>query len=210
MAIPCRAGRHQPFDFLAGNGDVADQFPHDGADEVAKTWRYRNDGAGLADEDADFADKFAVRERFGTDGVDNGVLRTLALFDGELGEVVDEDGLDAVLPVAEHAEDRKAAEDPRDVVDEDVFFAEEDRRAEDGVGQTRFPEGAFEHSLALEVLQREIFGGIRDAHVNDAPHAGLFGGLEERQRILDGGGVFEVRVIKPDPVGVVEDIRARQ
>jgi hypothetical protein len=47
----------------------------------------------------------------------------------------------------------QSAEQPADVVDEDVLLAVDERRADDGLGETRGDELLLGHALALEVGQ---------------------------------------------------------
>ena len=69
------------------------------------------------------------------------------------GQIVYVDRLQVVLPIAEYAEDREVAQHPGDVVDQDVFLAEEHGRAQDGVGQPRSGQGVLQDGLASEVFQ---------------------------------------------------------
>ena len=63
------------------------------------------------------------------------------LADAELGQVVDVDGPDPVVAPAADGEDRQAAQQPGDVVDEHAVAAEEDGRAQDGVRTRRTRPG---------------------------------------------------------------------
>ena len=62
--------------------------------------------------------------------------------------------------------------------------------------------------LSPEILQRRLLGRVRDADMDDAPHARRAGRIEQGQRVFHGVGLPEPRVVEPDPVGVVEDGRA--
>ena len=197
---------HKGGDFVAGDDDIVDGQAGEATDQIGEGWGDGDDGAGSADEEGDFLDEGAVGEGFGADGVDGDVGGFLAEGDGEGGEVIDVDGLEAVEAVAEDAEEGEFAEDPGDVVDEDVMVAEEDGGAEDGVGEVSGFEGGLEVGLAAEVLEGGVFGGVGDADVDDAADACGLGGVEEGEGVLDGGGVGEGFVVEADPVGVVEGV----
>ena len=53
-------------------------------------------------------------------------------------------------------------------VDENIFRAEEYRRAQNRVRQARLDQRAFEFRFAAEIFERRILRRIRDADVNDA------------------------------------------
>jgi hypothetical protein len=78
-------------------------------------------------------DEGAVGKRLGAQGVEETVAGGLSFGDGEGGEIGDVDRLEAVGAASEEQEDREAAEQEGDVVDEDVAGAEEHRGSEDGV-----------------------------------------------------------------------------
>jgi len=128
--------------------------------------------------------------------------------DHEGCHVVDVERAEAVLAVAEEAEDGEVSEDPGDVVDEDVAAAEEDAGSDDGVGDAGLFEGEFE--FVLSVVVAEIVGGagVEDADVDDAFDAGGAGGVEEGFGVGDGVVEGEELVIEADPVGVVENVGA--
>ena len=127
---------------------------------------------------------------------------------GEVGEVFNVHGLQAVSAVAEHAEDWQPAQHPRDVVDEDVLVAEEYGRAENRVAKAAFNQCTFESRLAAEVFQRGIVRRIGNADVNDALHLGLFCRVKQLERIVDGIGLLEQLVSKSHPIGIVKNISA--
>ena len=63
----------------------------------------------------------------------------------------------------------------------------------------------FHFRFATEVFQMGIFRRIGDADVNDALHTGFFGRLKHRDNVIQSPGKSKLFVIKPDPVGIVED-----
>ncbi len=93
-------------------------------DAVTEGWRDGNDRTNPADGASNGLNERAVSEGFWPNGVDDGAVDPSALRYGKGGKVVYEDGLEPVLTAAEHTEDGKTAQKPRDVVDEDVLLAE--------------------------------------------------------------------------------------
>ena len=81
----------------------------------------------------------------------------LALLDRQGGQVIHVDRLDAVLPVAEHRKNGELAQQPGDVVDQDVFLAEQNGRTQDRVRDAEVLQVAFQLGLAAEILQRRVF-----------------------------------------------------
>ena len=131
-------------------------------------------------------------------------LDSAAHVDAQAGEVVDVDGTDAVVAAPADAEHREVPQQPRDVVDEHTVFTEEDRRAEDRVGDAGLGERALDEGLAAEVRIRRLDRRVGDAHVHDALHAGPARRVEQRPRVLDGLLVARRAVREPHPVGVVQ------
>jgi hypothetical protein len=70
-------------------------------------------------------------------------------------------------------------EQPGDVVEQDSLAAEEDARAQDGIGHPGLGEQALHERLAPEVGIGGVEGGIVDADVHDPLHAGTVGRREE-------------------------------
>ena len=139
---------HETFDLWFGHDDIANKSAHQGADRVGEDGRHRNDGARFSDSLSDGANEFPVGEALWSDRIDGYVFMHVALCHGKRGEVIDIDGLKAVVAPPEHAEDRQVSKEPRDVVDEDVLVAEENRRTENGIGQPGLFQGAFKDRLA--------------------------------------------------------------
>ncbi len=124
--------------------------------------------------------------------------------------VLDEDRLEAVVPRAEHREHGEAAKHPRDIVDEDVLGAEDDRRPQDGVGEAGLGDGLLDEGLAAEVGKAGLGGGLGDAKVDDALDARTARRLEKDFRVAQSVGNREPRMVETNPVGVVKRRRAAQ
>src|ERR1019366_7409472 len=91
------------------------------------------------------------------------------------------------------------------VVDQDVLLPEQDRRSEDGIGQTGLDQSLLQGRFATKVLQVRFHGGVGDADMDDPLDASLLGGVEESEGVSHGIGVLELTVVEAHPVGVVED-----
>src|ERR1700682_4560875 len=71
-----------------------------------------------------------------------------------LCEVRGEDRLDAVISAAGNREEWKPPEEPRDIVEQDVFDAEDQRRPDYRVRERRLFDRRLDHRLAAEIRQR--------------------------------------------------------
>ena len=126
------------------------------------------------------------REDLGSGGVPGDVVVARRRLEGQGGEVLHGDRLDPVPAVARDAEDRQPAQQPGDRVREDRLVTEQDRRPQDRVRHTRCRERRLD--LRLAPVVREMRGRIRvrDADVDDPPHARRTGRLEQDPRVADG------------------------
>ena len=127
-----------------------------------------------------FRGKALVERSLAETGVSYAVLRPAILFGGEAGEVVDVDPADAVGTTTAHGEDGDVAEEPSDVVDQDAVAAEEDGRADDGVGEIALGERPLHQGLAPEVGKGRVAAGVGDAHVHDPLDTRPLRGMEQR------------------------------
>ena len=125
-------------------------------------------------------------------------------------DVVNEYGLQPVVAAPGDREHGEAAQEPGDVVDEDVLAAEDDGGADDGVGQAGLAYVVLDEGLAAEVGQGRFGRWVGDADVDYATDAGGYRGIDEAEGVADGGVVVDVASGESDPVGVVEGVGAFQ
>jgi hypothetical protein len=156
----------------------------------------------------DGADHLPERHRLGAYRVDGGILDAAA--DGQPGQVIDVDGPDPVLAAAADREDRQVAQQPRDVVDEHVASAEQDRRAENRVRDAGAPQVLLDLGLAREVRERRAQVGVGDGDMHDPLDPGPPGRVEQDTAVGHRLGVGVAAAGKPDPVGVVQGVHAVQ
>ena len=124
----------ESLDLVFGENDVVEKGTEHSPGEVGqRLWRW-GDPAVSADTVAYEPDQFGVGEYFGADGVDLHVVVGIGGFDGELGQVLDEHGLDAVVAGAGQKNDGEFPDGPGDVVEQNVLVAIKHGGAEDGVG----------------------------------------------------------------------------
>ena len=107
---------HQALDLFARDEHIALQAADERADDVTEPRRHTDNRSARADDVANRADEFAVREGLGTDRVDDTILARFALCNRERGEVVHEDRLQAIRAIAKDAKDRQMPQRPGDVV----------------------------------------------------------------------------------------------
>src|ERR1035441_1104909 len=84
------------------------------------------DRSGFADDATYLFDQASESECLRAYGIHNPIGGLPAFGNGKGGEVLDVDRLDSVAPSAEHTEHRKPTQRPCNVVDQDVFAAEQD------------------------------------------------------------------------------------
>src|SRR5215471_8570840 len=82
------------------------------------------------------SDKLLEGVSFGPDGVEYRIPFLLNGISDKSRHVIDINGADPVATVARNRKRRKMADEPRDVVDENVFETEDDGGPENRVGQT--------------------------------------------------------------------------
>src|SRR5207237_8926775 len=124
-------------------------------------------------------------EGLGPDGVDDRAGRRRGRLQRDAGDVLDDDRLDGIAAVAPDPEDRQMAEQPGDVVDQDVALAADDSRPDDGRLDTRLEQRPFDPAFSPEIRQGRPLVGVDDADMDDPSYTGGPGGVEERPTGLD-------------------------
>ena len=124
---------HQAANLLARDHHVAHQPTQDHTGKIPEARRNTDYRPPLPEDPGQRPGQLAIGERFRPDRLDRAVLVALALLDRQPGQIIDVDRLQAILPVAEDREDRKPSQTPGDVVDQDIFRAEDHSRPEDRV-----------------------------------------------------------------------------
>lgn len=153
---------HESGDLFACDDDVADDGGEGVGDGEAEPGRDGDDGAADAEDACERADEVGVCEGLGADGVGGGGVVAVGVEQHEFGHVVDVEWAEAVVALAEDADDGEVADGPCDVVDEDVAASEEDAGADDGVGRAECAEGVFEFVLAAVVGEVVGLVGVED------------------------------------------------
>ena len=116
--------RHETFYLVHCDHHVALHLSDDMTHGEPDRRRHWNDRTGLAYDIAYSGNEIAESKGFGADGVHYLVEGSLPLFHSQRGKIPYVHRLQAVPAVAKYAEDGKGAQDPGDVVHEDVFFPE--------------------------------------------------------------------------------------
>ena len=101
---------------------------------VAEPRRDRDNGSLLADKPADGPDELSIGKGLRANSVNSQVCRVFATLHGQPGQVVNINRLEFVPTLAKDGKHGQVAQCPSDVVNQDVFFAEEDGGSQDGVG----------------------------------------------------------------------------
>jgi hypothetical protein len=159
---------------------------------------------------SDLCDEFLESEGLRTDGIDDGVFRSVRLLDSECSKIVDVDRLEPIRAITEDTECWETTQGPGDVIDQDVLLTEENCGSQDRIGEAGLDQRSLQVCLALEVGQFAVERGVGDADVDYSRHAGVFGGAEERESVVDGLGVREITVVETYPVGVDQHSRSCQ
>ena len=111
-------------------------------------------------------------KRFRSNSVERSVLCLLDSISDQPRHVLDVDWPDGVAAITGDAKDGKPTDEPGNVVDEYVFYAEDHGGAQDGVGQAGVGDGLFQLGLALVVAEWGFGRWVSDADVYDAPDPG--------------------------------------
>lgn len=111
--------------------------------------------------------------------------------------------------VARNCKNRQMPQQPGDVVDQDIPFAEEEGRPHDPVGEARRSHRLFQRGLA-PVVAGGGFGRVGNACLDDATYPRSPGRIDQPPGVLDGDLMGQVTVWRAHPVGVVERVAAGQ
>src|SRR4029077_1302714 len=165
--------RHQAVDFIARQSYVAERVPDETREEQRDARRNGNKQRGAAERVGKRAHKIPEGINLRSDRVDDPIVGIGRLVYRERDEVFDEYGLHAVIAAARDGEQWRAAQEPRDVVNQDVFDTENQRRPQNQIRQTRLRDLALDNSLAAKIRQWRILGRAGDADMDDPADAGL-------------------------------------
>jgi hypothetical protein len=201
---------HETLDFISRDENVSEELAEKPAGSIAEFRRNGNDRTPHANDASKLPDELAVAVGLRANGIDDPVRALDSLCDSEVGEIVNVDGLQAIVTCPEDSEDGEVAEHPGNVVDEDVLTSEENGRTEDRVRKPGFSEVALDQSLPAEVLKGRILRWIRDADVDYAGNSCATRRGEEGARVVHGLRVAEVSVIEAHPVGVVQNLHSTE
>ena len=97
--------------------------------------------------------KLTIGESLGSDGIDDPVGLILTLFDSQLSQIIHIDGLKAITSITKNTKNGQVAQRPGNVIDQDIFFAEENRRTQDGVRYPGLDQATFQAGFAAEIWQ---------------------------------------------------------
>src|SRR5262249_18772236 len=99
-------------------------------------------------------------------------MSTVDGLDREVAKGVERDRLRAIATVAKDRENWKPSQEIRDVVDQNVTGAKDDRRLEDRVLDARLADHALDPRLVAVVRQIRVLPRLAHADVDDLPDAG--------------------------------------
>ncbi len=125
--------RHQAVDLIVGQRHVAERVSDQAREHQCHARRDWNHERGAAERAGNRANQIPESEDLRPDGVDDAVFAAWRAADRERGEVVDKHGLNAIIAATRDRKDRKTADEPGDVVNQDVFGAEDKRRPQDRI-----------------------------------------------------------------------------
>ena len=142
-------------------------------------------------------------------GVEGEVLVPGSRLDAQSRDVLGGDGLSAAATARED-EDVQVPQQPRDVVQQYLASAEDERRTHDRIRKPGARERRLDLRLPAEVRVRRDRVSVRDAELNHASDTGVPCGLEERDAVRDGIPEACRPVGEADPVRVVERVHPPQ
>jgi len=181
---------------------VAEKPAHGFCDGVGERRGNVNEADAAAETSGDARDEVVEGVGFGADGVDGVIVGAFGGVSEKRGHVADENGLDAVASIAGNREHGKVADEPGDVVDENVFASEDDGGTENGEGKSGVADGFFEARLSAVIRERRVERSVGDADVDEAADSGGLGGVDERASVFDGALEGHLAVREAHPVGV--------
>ena len=98
-------------------------------------------------------DQFFEGKGLGTHGVERHVAVGGGGLNGQLGHIIDENGLHRIVPRTGDRKQREAFQEPGDVIYEDVLAAEDKGGPDDRPGETGVPEVVLHLAFAPEIGQ---------------------------------------------------------
>ncbi len=96
---------HEALDFVSRDENVAKQFAEKPTGCIAKPGRNRNDWAPDTNDARKFLDELPEGIGLGANGIDDAIRALGSLGDGEVGEIVNVDRLQAIFAPSEDSED---------------------------------------------------------------------------------------------------------
>src|SRR5262245_56596957 len=99
---------------------------------------------------------------------------------------------------------------PGDIVNQDVFPAEENGWTQNAIGNLQAVKSGFQFSFSPKVWQIRCDIRISDAHMNNPSNAGVSGRRKQNFRICDSLPVRKQPVIEPHPVCFDERVNSSQ
>ncbi len=103
--------------------------------------------------------------------VDDDIRTRLASRHRQFREVLDACRLQTIHAITEHTEDRKTAQDPDNVVDKNIFYAQDHSGSQNRTRDSGLDQGVFELASASKMLERRALIRVRDADVYNALNA---------------------------------------
>ena len=150
------------------------------------------------------SNQFVEGENLRPDGVEYRGLIVARCVRGDLTKVTRENRLNAIISTPWNREEWKSPQQPRDVVEQDIFDAEDQRRPNDRIGKRRLPDSRFENRLAAEVRERRRLGRVGHADMHELADASRRGRVEHHASVRNGSIEGLAGIRKPDPIGIEE------
>ena len=128
FGVRCEKVLHEAVHFVSRDENVPEELAKEPPRGVAKLRRNRDDRTPHANDSRELPDEVAVTVGLGANGIDGSVHALDSFCDSEFGEIVNMDRLQAIVTRGKDSEDGQVAENPGNVVDQDVLPSEEDGR----------------------------------------------------------------------------------
>ena len=113
--------------------EVADEQAERPAGSQGQTRGNVQEGPGVSNALPDEADQLVKREGIRADHIHNPIYFRVDILSGNFCQVIHINRLDLILAIPNLGEERKAPQEPGDVIDQDILDPEDQGRAKDGI-----------------------------------------------------------------------------
>src|SRR5579872_3369327 len=199
---------HKAEIFLPRQNDVSDQPPGHQRRDVSQSRRQMDEPSTAAHALRNQSHQFFEGKCLRPNCVDHGFAWPLHRVHHQLRHVPHVDRTNSITPVPRNPKDRKMPHEPRNIVDENIFRAENYSRPQNRVRQPRLDHRLLHLRFPSVVAQRRLCRRIRNAHLHNPFDPRVVGRRDECARVPNCALVVRRSTRKPHPIRIDEGRRA--